>query len=77
MPPALEMVIPLKMELSRITPEPRGFIDSTAATRINAYVGGHGGREPFDREIDRLGLSERGKTALREIVVRRWNYDAQ
>ena len=70
-------IIILKMNLSRIFPQPRAFIDSTAAARINAYVGGHGSPEQFAREIDRLGLSERGKKDLRDIVVRRWNYDAQ
>lgn len=65
----------LKADLSRIYPHHRDLVDSTAAARINGYVGGHGDREQFEREIDRLGLSERGRRDLTETVTRRWDYE--
>lgn len=67
----------LTAELSRIYPNHRDLVDSTAAARLNGYVGGNGSREQFEREIDRLGLSDRGRRELTETVTRRWNYDRQ
>jgi peptide-methionine (S)-S-oxide reductase len=65
----------LTADLSRIYPNPRDLVDSTAAARINGYVGGHGNRDQFEREIGRLGLSDRGRQELSEAVTRRWRYD--
>jgi hypothetical protein len=31
----------------------------------------------FNKEIDRLGLSDAGKQALTEMVERRWDYSRQ
>jgi len=67
----------LKAEMSRIYPSHRDFVNSTAVARINGYAGGNGSREQFDRDIDRLGLSDAGKQALRTIAGRRWDYDRQ
>ena len=51
-------------ELRRYYPEPRGITDSTAAARINGYLGRYGTREELEREIDQFGLSEKGEQAL-------------
>jgi hypothetical protein len=45
------------------------FIDSTAVTRTNGYLGGHGSVEVLETEIDRLGLSEVSKEKLRRIAA--------
>ena len=46
----------------------KDFVDSTAAARINGYVKGVGTVEQLAMEIDLLGLSEKGKKRLIEIV---------
>ena len=43
-----------------------GIVDSTAATRVNAYLYGLGSLEQLRRELDSLGLSAEGKTYLLE-----------
>jgi len=65
----------LKAEMSRIYPAHRDFVDSKAVTRINGYAGGNGSKIQFDRDIDRLGLSDTGKQSLRTIMERHWDYD--
>jgi len=35
-----------------------GFVDSTAAARLNGYVGGHGTSGDVERDLPRLGLSK-------------------
>ena len=60
----------LKREMSRIYPNHRELVDSTAAARLNGYAGGHGGPERLAREIDMLGLSPAGRKALQSIVKR-------
>jgi len=67
----------LNAEMSRIYPDQRDFVASTAVARVNGYAGGNGSREQFDRDIDRLGLSPVGKKELRTIVERQWDYDNQ
>ncbi len=67
----------LNAEMSRIYPAHRDFVDSTAVARINGYAGGNGGKKQFERDIDRLGLSDTGKQALRTIVERQWDYERQ
>lgn len=46
----------------------KALTDSTAAARINGYVGGYGTKEQLNKEIESLGLSEKGKVILRQIV---------
>lgn len=58
----------LEKELVRIYPHHRDLVDSTAAARLNGYVGGHGNREQLSREIERLGLSMEGREALIKFV---------
>ena len=40
------------------------MVDSTAATRVNAYLYGDGSAEQLQAELDSLGLSEKGKDYL-------------
>jgi methionine-S-sulfoxide reductase len=57
-------------ELQAIYPNTDDVVDSTAAARVNGYVGGHGTMEQLEDEIGRLGLSEEGQETLREIAER-------
>jgi peptide-methionine (S)-S-oxide reductase len=67
----------LNAEMSRIYPAHRNFVDSTAVARINGYAGGNGSKKQFEREIDKLGLSDASRQALRTIMERHWDYDRQ
>ena len=49
---------------------PMGWINSTAAARLNGYVGGYGTMAQLEEEIDSLGLSTVGQAELRKIVQR-------
>jgi methionine-S-sulfoxide reductase len=52
-------------EFRAMYPEMRDLVDSTAATRVNAYLYGEGTSEAFETEIDRLGISPEGIAHLR------------
>ena len=43
------------------------FVNSTAAARVNGYVGGHGKPEEITANIESLGLSAAGQKRLLEI----------
>jgi len=58
----------LAAEMRRLYPRKQDFIDSTAAARLNGYVGGYGSADQLAREIDRLGLSPKGRQVLEAIV---------
>jgi hypothetical protein len=63
----------LAEEFKAVYPDAKDFTDSTAAARVNGYVGGHGTMEQFEEEIGRLGLSDEGQDKLQEIAQRRLN----
>ena len=44
------------------------FVNSTAAARVNGYVGGHGTPEEIRASIESLGLSTAGQKRLLEIA---------
>jgi peptide-methionine (S)-S-oxide reductase len=58
----------LMQEFRDMYPSMQGLINSTAAARVNGYLAGHGTCNRLREEIDRLGVSERGKERLAEIV---------
>jgi len=58
----------LKGELSRVYPRHQDFVASTAVARLNGYAGGNGKRDQLSREIEILGLSDKGKRVLLEMV---------
>jgi len=64
----LQLVDILKSEMKNHYPKLKDFIDSTAAARINGYLKGLGTTEDLLEEIDYLGLSDKGKKRLLEIV---------
>jgi peptide methionine sulfoxide reductase MsrA len=55
-------------EMARIYPRHQDFVASTAAARLNGYAGGNGTRDQLMKEMDMLGLSEKGKKALSNLV---------
>jgi len=65
---SLQQYHDLMRELTRIYPEEKKFIESTAVTRINSYLGGYGSPEQLDRELDGLGLSPDGVRILHKLV---------
>jgi len=48
------------------------FVNSTAAARVNGFLGGNGTPDLLEKEIDSYGLSAEGKARLRELAGRRW-----
>jgi len=58
----------LSVEMTRIYPRNRDFINSTAVARLNGYVGGNGSVRQLALEIDSLGLSDAGRQALKTLV---------
>jgi len=57
----------LMTEFKTLYPRNIDFVNSTAAARVNGYVGGHGTPEEIMANIERLGLSGAGQKQLLEI----------
>jgi peptide-methionine (S)-S-oxide reductase len=49
-------------------PHAAGLMNSTAAARVNGYIGGHGTASAYTADIDRLGLSAAAREELEELV---------
>ena len=58
-------------DLTRFYPKAKALTDSTAAARLNGYLGGHGSWTQLQREIDGLGLREENRRQLVALVQRR------
>jgi methionine-S-sulfoxide reductase len=58
-------------DLTRFYPTARALTDSTAAARLNGYLGGYGSWTQLQREIDGLGLREENRRQLVALVQRR------
>ncbi len=58
----------VKDELFRVYNE-QGFVNSTAAARINGYLGGYGTREQYEREAGSFGLSDAARKELDRLVA--------
>ncbi len=58
-------------ELRAFYPDDARFTASTAAARLNGYLGGHGTLQQLQGEIRLLGLSDRSGRALWEVVRKR------
>jgi peptide-methionine (S)-S-oxide reductase len=54
--------------LYAIYPNPIDFRDSTAAARLNGYLGGYGNIDALEKNLDKFGLPESGKQTLLEIT---------
>lgn len=64
----LQLVRELMNELGNRYLSFTDFINSTAAAHINGYIKGYGTIERLNKEIDDLGLSDKGKKRLIQIV---------
>ena len=60
----------LMQEYRAIYPNFVDLVDSTAATRVNGYVGGYGSLAALETELDSLGLSPAGREKLVRMVRR-------
>jgi len=56
----------LGTEFRIIFPSGRDLVNSTAAARVNGYIGGYGTLTTLKEELDQLGLSEAGRKKLIE-----------
>jgi methionine-S-sulfoxide reductase len=63
----------LMKEFKRMYPRDVDFVNSTAAARINGFVGGHGKREDIRSILKDLGLSPAGQEQLLALSSRRRN----
>jgi peptide-methionine (S)-S-oxide reductase len=61
----------LMADLQARYPEDEALVASTAAARINGYLGGHGTPEQLAAEIGGLGLSARSRAQLQALVAER------
>jgi hypothetical protein len=64
---------PLADEFVNIYPRPKDFTDSTAAARVNGYLGGNGTLDQLESELPQLGLSKIGQARLKEQIAYRLN----
>lgn len=64
----LRQVPDLMKDFEAIYRDPKDFVDSTAAARVNGYLGGHGTLEGLQVELNDLGLSPTGSKKLLDIV---------
>jgi peptide-methionine (S)-S-oxide reductase len=60
----------LMREFQAMYPGPKDFRNSTAAARVNGYLGGHGSEQMIRKEIDQLGLSPEARQRLLHVWER-------
>lgn len=54
----------LRAEFRQMFPLEKDLVNSTAAARVNGYIGGYGTMAGLKEDLDRLGLSEEGRKRL-------------
>jgi peptide-methionine (S)-S-oxide reductase len=59
----------IEREYVAVYPDLLDFVNSTAVTRVNGYLSGHGTPEQIESEIEALGLSDVSKEKLRRIAA--------
>jgi peptide-methionine (S)-S-oxide reductase len=52
-----------------VYPDPQEFVDSTAVTRVNGYLGRNGSADLLESEIDALGLTPELRDKLWKLVA--------
>jgi peptide-methionine (S)-S-oxide reductase len=67
----LRQVPELMREFSAMYPDNEDFVASTAATRVNGYLGGYGTLETLQAELDSFGLSPAGRNKLLDMAYGR------
>jgi len=61
----------LLKEFQAMVPLTRDFVNSTAAARVNGYLGGYGSGAVLKEELDQLGLSDASRRKLLDAVSSR------
>ena len=61
----------LMEELRKLYKSEEAFVDSTAAARLNGYLGGYGTLKQLDTELENYRLSEDAERYIRDRVSRR------
>ena len=64
----LQRVPYIMEEFNAMYPRTDDFINSTAAARINGYLGGYGSFAALEKELSSFGLSPAGNKKLLDIV---------
>ena len=64
----LQQVSILKKEYRAMYPDTDSFVSSTAAARVNGYVGGFGTLASLKKDVSGLGLSLQAQARLVELV---------
>lgn len=64
----LQQIKEISGELKKIYPNFKNFVDSTAAARMNGFIGGHGTCEQLKKEISTYGLTEASEKYLLSLV---------
>ena len=54
----------LMREFRAMYPDPKDFMNSTAAARVNGYLEGNGSKDMIRKELDQLGLSPEASQTL-------------
>ncbi|MBD3344398.1 MAG: peptide-methionine (S)-S-oxide reductase [Chitinivibrionales bacterium] len=57
-------------QFERMYPDSLGFINSTAAAKVNGYLGRHAGIEEIERTVDNLGLDAESQQKLLTYAAR-------
>jgi peptide-methionine (S)-S-oxide reductase len=60
----------LMWEFRSMYPDARAFMNSTAAARINGFLGGHGSKTAVRRDLPTLGLSPAARRTLLDMYER-------
>ena len=55
-------------EFQEMYPDSVSLIQSTAAARVNGYLGGYGSPKALEQQLDSFGLSPSGKVKLRQEI---------
>ena len=61
----------LMKEFNAMYPNVNDFVNSTAAARLNGYLGGYGTLDLLQTELDSYGLSVEGRKKLLSLAKRR------
>lgn len=67
----LRMFHQVMSEYRALYPDMQAFLQSTAVTRVNGYLGGYGSCDALQKEIGSFGLSCRAQETLLSVVCNR------
>lgn len=65
---SLRQITAFSQEFTGIYPDLEDFVNSTAVSRVNGFVGGYGTAELLAQELESYGLSPNSQQKLRQLV---------